>query len=67
MEGAVMAAAHGNNELISPEQLADRMGISLRMVREMYYTNLASSAAEQAHCSFYGISLRTKVSFEATI
>ena len=67
MEGAAVVSAQTNKELMSPEQLAQRMGISLRMVREMYYTNLASSAAEQAHCSFYGISLRTKVSFEATI
>ncbi|MET3142479.1 UNVERIFIED_ORG: putative site-specific integrase-resolvase [Arthrobacter sp. UYEF2] len=27
------------NELMSPEQLAERLGISLRMVREMYYTS----------------------------
>lgn len=39
MEGAPVAAAHGNNVLMSPEQLAERMGISIRMVREMYYTN----------------------------
>lgn len=34
-----MRAAQGNNELMSPEQLAERMGVSLRMVREMYYTS----------------------------
>lgn len=34
-----MVAEQGKNELMSPAQLADRMGISLRMVREMYYTN----------------------------
>jgi DNA-directed RNA polymerase sigma subunit (sigma70/sigma32) len=29
----------GMNELLTPEQLAERLGVSLRMVREMYYTN----------------------------
>lgn len=28
-----------HNELVSPDQLAERLGISLRMVREMDYTN----------------------------
>lgn len=32
-----MVAAQSKNELMSPEQLAERMGISLRMVREIYY------------------------------
>lgn len=27
------------NELMTPEQLAERLGVSLRMVREMYYTD----------------------------
>lgn len=27
------------NELVSPHQLVERLGISLRMVREMDYTN----------------------------
>jgi DNA-directed RNA polymerase sigma subunit (sigma70/sigma32) len=27
------------NELLTPEQLAERLGVPLRMVREMYYTN----------------------------
>lgn len=27
------------NELMTPEQLAHRLGVSHRMVREMYYTN----------------------------
>ncbi len=27
------------NELMTPEQLGERLGVSLRMVREMYYTN----------------------------
>lgn len=34
-----MVAAQGNKQLMSPEQLAERMGISLRLVREMYYTD----------------------------
>jgi hypothetical protein len=34
-----MVADKGDNGLMSPEQLAKRMGISLRMVREKYYTN----------------------------
>lgn len=34
-----MVAVQGNNELMSPEQLAERMGVTLRLVREMYYTN----------------------------
>lgn len=32
-------ALPGTNELSTPEQLAERLGVSLRMVREMYYTN----------------------------
>ncbi|OOP59531.1 hypothetical protein BMF89_20400 [Arthrobacter sp. SRS-W-1-2016] len=39
MEGAAVVSAEGNKELMTPEQLAQRMGISLRMVRAMYYTN----------------------------
>ncbi|TSE15809.1 hypothetical protein B1A87_007760 [Arthrobacter sp. KBS0703] len=27
------------NELMTPDDLAQRLGVSLRMVREMYYTN----------------------------
>lgn len=27
------------NELMTPDDLAHRLGVSLRMVREMYYTN----------------------------
>jgi hypothetical protein len=29
----------GMNELLTPEQLAERLGVSLPMVRAMYYTN----------------------------
>jgi predicted site-specific integrase-resolvase len=34
-----MTATEHRNELMSPDQLAERLGVSLRMVREMYYTN----------------------------
>lgn len=27
------------DQLFTPEELAERLGVSLRMVREMYYTN----------------------------
>lgn len=30
---------NNRSELMTPEQLAERLGVSLRMVREMYYTN----------------------------
>lgn len=33
-----MLATQGNNEQMSPEQLAERMGISLQMVPELDYT-----------------------------
>lgn len=31
-------AVVGINQLFTPEELAERLGVSLRMVREMYYT-----------------------------
>ena len=39
MKGMAMTAGEHKNELMSPDQLAERLGVSLRMVREMYYTN----------------------------
>lgn len=29
----------GMDQLFTPEELAERLGVTLRMVREMYYTN----------------------------
>lgn len=36
---AITAGQH-KSEPMSPEQLAERFGVTLRMVREMYYTNV---------------------------
>jgi hypothetical protein len=38
-ESTEMVVEKGNNGLMTPEQLAKRMDISLRMVREKYCTN----------------------------
>jgi hypothetical protein len=39
MNGMDMTAGERKYELMSPDELAERLGVALRMVREMYYTN----------------------------